>query len=106
MDKLKSTLDTYNLTGQDYLYGYVDLIKGIMTGDTGMALKAYKRAFPFVPDEKIASLYFMPIMYFKEKWTGEQKKELIVLTDQLIQQVKMWELKASLSEMKADVLMK
>lgn len=106
VDKLKSTLDTYNLTGQDYLYGYVDLIKGIMTGDTGMALKAYKRAFPFVPDEKIASLYFMPIMYFKEKWTGEQKKELIVLTDQLIQQVKMWELKASLSEMKADVLMK
>ena len=48
----------------------------------------------------------MPIMYFKEKWTGEQKKELIVLTDQLIQQEKMWELKASLSEMKADVLMK
>ena len=51
--KLKVTLDTFKLTGQDYLYGYIDLINGIMTGNTGVSLEAYKRVFPFVADEKL-----------------------------------------------------
>ena len=104
--KLKVTLDTFKLTGQDYLYGYIDLINGIMTGNTGVSLESYKRVFPFVADEKIATFYFMPIMYFKDKWSVEQKKELAVLTDQLIKKVQLPELKSSLYEIKTNILTK
>ena len=48
----------------------------------------------------------MPIMYFKDKWSVDQKKELVVLTDQLIERVQLPELKSSLYEIKTNILTK
>ena len=45
-------------------------------------------------------------MYFKDKWSVEQKKELAVLTDQLIKKVQLPELKSSLYEIKTNILTK
>lgn len=104
--QLRERLETYKLKDQDYLYGYADLIEAVMEGDTGKALAGYKTAFPDLEDEKIAYLYFSPILYFKDKWNEEQKGELIVLTDQLIERAKMPQLKSALKNFKAGVLEK
>lgn len=103
---LRKTLDSYKLSGQDYLYGYADLVEAIMEGDTEKALAGYKAAFPSLSDEKIAVLYFSPILYFKDKWNARQKKELLALTDQLIERAKMPQLKNALKNFKASVFEK
>ena len=40
----KEMLDSYKLSGQDYLYGYIDLIKALLTQNTDDVLTACKRA--------------------------------------------------------------
>ena len=67
-------------------------------------LAACKEVFPTLPDEKLAYLYFSPIMSMRDKWTKKQAKELIALTDQLIDKVEMSQLKISLESFKTGVL--
>lgn len=69
-------------------------------------LAACKNVFPKLPDEKIAYLYFAPIMSLRDKWSKRQAKELISLTDRLIEQVEMSQLKNSLGNFKTGVLEK
>ncbi len=102
----KEMLDTYKLSGQDYLYGYIDLIKALYAQNTDEMLAACKNVFPKLPDEKIAYLYFAPIMSLRDKWNKRQAKELISLTDRLIEQVEMSQLKNSLGNFKTGVLEK
>lgn len=106
LEGLRANLDKFHLTGQDYLYDYVDLIQGMAEGDTEKVLAASKKVFPALSDEKIAYLYFMPILSLKDKWTKKQAKELIALTDQLIEQVEMTTLKNSLGNFKTGILEK
>lgn len=100
----KEMLDVYKLSGQDYLYGYIDLIKALFSQNTDNVLAACKKVFPQLPDEKIAYLYFSPIMSLRDKWSKKQAQELITLTDQLIEQVQMSQLKISLGSFKTGVL--
>jgi len=106
VDAFKEMLDSYKLSGQDYLYGYIDLIKALLTQNTDDVLTACKSVFPKLSDEKIAYLYFSPIMSLRDKWSKKQVKELIVLTDRLIEQVQMSQLKISLGNFKTGVLEK
>lgn len=106
LEGLRANLDKFHLTGQDYLYDYVDLIQGMAEGDTEKVLVASEKVFPALPDEKIAYLYFTPILNLRDKWTKEQAKELIALTDRLIEQVEMSTLKNSLANFKAGILEK
>lgn len=106
LEGLRANLDKFHLTGQDYLYDYVDLIQGMAEGDTEKVLAASEKVFPALPDEKIAYLYFTPILNLRDKWTKEQAKELIALTDRLIEQVEMSTLKNSLANFKAGILEK
>ena len=101
---LKEQLDAYQLTGQDYLYGYIELIDALMTQDAESVLAACKDVFPTLPDEKLAYLYFSPIMSMRDKWTKKQTKELIALTDRLIEKVEMSQLKISLESFKTGML--
>ena len=101
---VKEQLDSYQLKGQDYLYGYIELINALMTQDAEQVLAACKEVFPTLPDEKLAYLYFSPIMSMRDKWTKKQAKELIALTDQLIDKVEMSQLKISLESFKTGVL--
>lgn len=104
VDAFKKMLDTYKLSGHDYLYGYIDLVKALLSQNTDNVLVACKKVYPKLSDEKIAYLYFSPIMGLKDKWNKKQVKELIVLTDQLIEQVQMSQLKISLGNFKTGVL--
>jgi putative disulphide-isomerase len=103
VEAVQKTLDAYKLTGQDYLYEYIELIKGMKTGNTDKVLEMCKKVFPKMADEKIAYLYFMPILSLKGKWNGKQKEELETLTEQLAEQVEMSTLKASLRNFKTAV---
>ena len=103
VESIQKALDAYKLTGQDYLYEYIELIKGMKMGNTDKVLEMYKKVFPKMADEKIAYLYFMPILSLKGKWNKKQKEELGTLTDQLIEQVEMSTLKASLLNFKGSV---
>ena len=89
-------LDTYKLTGQQYLYDYIALIKAIKEENTDETLRLCKNIFPKMPDEKIAYLYFSPLTTLQYKWNNKQKKELVAFTKQLIDQVEMSQLKHSL----------
>lgn len=90
-------LESYHLTGQEHLTGYIVLIKAIMTEDTNETLRLCKEMFPKMSDDKIAYLYFNPITALQDKWDKEQKKELTILTKQLAEQVEMSQLKHSLN---------
>ena len=103
VEAVQKTLDTYKLTGQDHLYEYIELIKGMKTGNADKVLEMCKKVFPKMADEKIAYLYFMPILSLKGKWNGKQKEELETLTEQLAEQVEMSTLKASLRNFKTAV---
>lgn len=89
-------LESYHLQGQDYLNDYIALIKVMKTEDTEGMLKLSKEIFPKMSDEQISYLYFNPISALREKWTSKQKKELVALTKQLMNQVEMSQLKHSL----------
>ncbi len=106
LNAAKAMLDTYKLSGQDYLYDYIDLIKALSARDTDKVLAACKAVFPKLADEKIAYLYFMPITSLKDNWSKEQVKELITLTNQLIERAEMSQLKISLGSFKTGVLEK
>ena len=103
VEDIQKTLDAYKLTGQDYLYEYIELIKGMKMGNTDKVLEMCKRVFPKMADEKIAYLYFMPILSLKGKWNDKQKEELDTLTEQLAEQVEMSTLKASLRNFKTAI---
>lgn len=96
VEAIQKTLDSYHLIGQDYLYEYIELIKGVNTSNADKVLEMCKKVFPKMADEKIAYLYFSPILSLKGKWSDEQKKELETLTLQLSEQIEMSTLKASL----------
>ncbi|WP_018337700.1 thioredoxin family protein [Butyricimonas synergistica] len=104
VEKIKQMLDSYQLVGQDYLYNYIELIKAVKTANTNQTLDLYKKIFPKLSDEKIAYLYFMPILDLKEKWNEAQKKELLVLTQQMEEQVEYSKLKASLRNFRTGML--
>lgn len=106
VEAVQKTLDAYKLKGQDYLYDYVELLKGMKTGNADRVLEMCKKVFPKMADGKIAYLYFMPILSLKGKWSKEQAKELIALTDQLIEQVQISQLKNSLGNFKRGILEK
>ena len=72
-------------------------------GNTDKVLEMCKRVFPKMADEKIAYLYFMPILSLKGKWNDKQKEELDTLTEQLAEQVEMSTLKASLRNFKTAI---
>lgn len=103
VEGVRKDLDAYKLTGQDYLYEYIELIIGMKTGNTDKVLEMCKKVFPKMADEKIAYLYFMPILSLKGKWNATQKKELEALTEQLAEQVEMSTLKASLRNFKGSL---
>ena len=90
-------LESYHLTGQEHLNGYIALIKAVMAEDTDETLRLCKEMFPKMSDEKVSYLYFNPITSLGEKWDKKQKKELEALTRQLAEQVQMSQLKHSLT---------
>lgn len=98
VEATKKMLDSYHLTGQDYLYDYIALIKAVKSENTAETLTLYKKIFPKLSDGKIAYLYFTPMLALKDKWTGEQKKELIDLTNRLAEQIQMSQLKVSIKQ--------
>lgn len=85
------------------MYEYIELIKGVKMGNTDKVLEMCKMVFPKMADEKIAYLYFMPILSLKGKWNEKQKEELDTLTEQLAEQVEMSTLKASLRNFKTAI---
>ena len=103
VEDIQKTLDAYKLTGQDYLYEYIELIKGVKMGNTDKVLEMCKMVFPNMADEKIDYLYFMPLLSLKGKWNDKQKEELDTLTEQLAEQVEMSTLKASLRNFKTAI---
>lgn len=96
VEAAEQMLESFHLTGQEYLNGYIALIKAVMTEDTNEALRLCKEMFPKMSDEKIAYLYFSPITMLQDKWDKKQKKELVSLTKLLAEQVQMSQLKHSL----------
>lgn len=98
VEAAEKRLDSYHLTGQDYLFDYIALIKAVKSRNTGETLALYKKIFPKLSDGKIAYLYFSPMIELKDKWTKEQKKELIDLTNQLAEQIQMSQLKISIKQ--------
>ena len=89
-------LESYHLDGHDYLNDYIALIKAVKTENTDETLRLCKGIFPKLSDQKIAYLYFSPLTMLQYKWNNKQKKELVALTKQLIDQVEMSQLKHSL----------
>ena len=75
---------------------YIALIKAVKTENTDETLRLCKGIFPKLSDQKIAYLYFSPLTMLQYKWDNKQKKELVALTKQLIDQVEMSQLKHSL----------
>lgn len=98
VEAAEKMLDSYHLTGQDYLYDYIALIKAMKAENTDETLAMCKKIYPKLSDGKIAYLYFTPLLSLKDKWTKEQKKELLALTRQLVEQVQMSQLKVSLGQ--------
>lgn len=96
VEAAEKLLDSYHLVGQDNLIGYIHLIKAVLTEDTEETLRLCKEIYPKMPDEKIAYLYFNPVSMLQNKWSEKQKKELVVLTKKLMNQVEMSQLKHSL----------
>lgn len=96
VEAAEKMLDSYKLIGQDYLYEYIALIKAVKTENTDETLRLCKGIFPKLSDQKIAYLYFSPLTMLQYKWNNKQKKELVALTKQLIDQVEMSQLKHSL----------
>ncbi len=90
-------LESYHLTGQEHLNGYIALIKAMMAENTDETLRLCQEIYPKLSDEKISYLYFNPITTLGDKWDKNQKKELVALTKQLADQVEMSQLKHSLT---------
>ena len=97
VEDAEKLLESYHLTGQEHLNGYIALIKAVMAEDTDETLRLCKEMFPKMSDEKVSYLYFNPITSLGEKWDKKQKKELEALTRQLAEQVQMSQLKHSLT---------
>lgn len=97
VESAEKLLESYHLTGQEHLNGYIALIKAVMTESTDETLRLYKEMFPKMSDEKISYLYFNPMMMLGDKWDKKQKKELVTLTKQLAEQVQISQLKHSLT---------
>ena len=97
VEDAEKLFESYHLTGQEHLNGYIALIKAVMAEDTDETLRLCKEMFPKMSDEKVSYLYFNPITSLGEKWDKKQKKELEALTRQLAEQVQMSQLKHSLT---------
>ena len=83
IEAAEKQLESFHLTGQEYLNEYITLIKAVMKEDADETLRLCKEMFPKMSDEKIAYLYFSPITMLQDKWDKKQKKELTALTKQL-----------------------
>lgn len=96
VEAAEKLLDSYKLTGQDYLFEYIALIKAVKSENTEETLKLCNDIYPKMADEKIAYLYFTPIVELQYKWDKKQKKELTVLTKKVADKVESTPLKNSL----------
>jgi len=95
--------DSFHLIGKDYLKDYMALIKAVKSEKTKDVLKLYKKIFPTLPDGKTSYLYFAPLVELREKWTKQQKKELIAFTEEIRSKVQFDKLKASLGYFIKDI---
>ncbi|WP_233556911.1 thioredoxin family protein [Odoribacter sp. AF15-53] len=102
VEAAEKLLDSYKLTGQDYLFEYIALIKAVKSENTEETLKLCNDIYPKMADEKVAYLYFTPIVELQYKWDKKQKKELTVLTRKMADKVELTSLKHSLKSF-ADV---
>ena len=103
MEAAEQSLESYHLTGQEHLAGYIHLIKALINEDTDETLSLYKKLFPGLPDEKIVYLYFTPLTRLKEKWSKQQKEEIGTLSKQLSDKVQSNALKNSLKQFAREV---
>ncbi|WP_065220661.1 MULTISPECIES: thioredoxin family protein [Butyricimonas] len=88
VEKLKQRLEACNLPGREDLSDYVTLAKAMITKDAGQALSVCKKLFTSMSDEKLAYLYFHPILTLKGKWSDAHKKELDKMSRDLSKRVK------------------
>ena len=80
VEAIKKNLEACNLPGKDYLYDYVDLLKGMFSSNADATFAVFMKIFPTMEEGKLNYLYFRPITFLKGKWSEQQKKELIDLS--------------------------
>lgn len=88
VEKIGQQLEACNLPGREDLSDYVVLAKAMITKDAGQAFDVCKRLFIPMSDEKLAYLYFHPILTLKGKWSDTHKKELDKMSRELSKRVK------------------
>ena len=88
VEAIKKNLEACNLPGKDYLYDYVDLLKGMFSSNADATFAVFMKIFPTMEEGKLNYLYFRPITFLKGKWSEQQKKELIDLSLKLSPKVK------------------
>ena len=88
VEKIGQQLEACNLPGREDLSDYVVLAKAMITKDAGQALPVCKKLFIPMSDEKLAYLYFHPILTLKGKWSDAHKKELDKMSKELSKRVK------------------
>ena len=88
VEAIEKNLEACNLPGKDYLYDYVNLLKGMFSLDADATFAVFMKIFPTMEESKLSYLYFRPITFLKGKWSEQQKKELIDLSLKLSPKVK------------------
>ena len=88
VEKIGQQLEACNLPGREDLSDYVVLAKAMIMKDAGQALPVCKKLFIPMSDEKLAYLYFHPILTLKGKWSDAHKKELDKMSKELSKRVK------------------
>ena len=106
LEGLRANLDKFHLTGAGLslrLCGFDSRHGG---GRHGEGVGRQREGVPGVAGRENRLSVFHAILNLRDKWTKEQAKELIALTDRLIEQVEMSTLKNSLANFKAGILEK
>ena len=88
VEAIEKNLEACNLPGKDYLYDYVNLLKGMFSLDADATFAVFMKIFPTMEENKLSYLYFRPIIFLKDKWSERQKKKLIDLSLKLSLKVK------------------
>ena len=88
VEAIEKNLEACNLPGKDYLYDYVNLLKGMFSLDADATFAVFMKIFPTMEENKLSYLYFRPIIFLKDKWSERQKKKLIDLSLKLSPKVK------------------
>jgi len=87
VEKIEQQLKACVLSGREDLSDYVMLAKAMIAKDADQTLTMCKKLFITMSDEKLAYLYFNPILTLKGKWSDAQKKELDKMSRELARRV-------------------